>query len=149
MLRRRRPIPDVDSNQPARRALAERLAINSVVQGSAADLIKLAMVNIHKELRDATTTREAETEARPSREVSTEAQTPKSRITSANGHPPAPNHPEVKMLLQIHDELVFESPEHLAQDVKAFVTTRMEQAMHLSVPLKADAYIARNWFEGK
>jgi len=115
MLKRRRPIPDVDSNQPARRALAERLAINSVVQGSAADLIKLAMVNIHKEL-------------------------------GAGG---SPLFPDTKMLLQIHDELVFEAPESIAEQVKAFVTSRMESAMQLSVPLKADAYIARNWFEGK
>ncbi len=133
MLKRRRPIPDVDSNQPARRALAERLAINSVVQGSAADLIKLAMVNIHKELRDA----------------GTEESSTKSRVSTAATLASAPTSPEVKMLLQIHDELVFESPEPIANEVKAFVTTRMEQAMQLSVPLKADASIARNWFEGK
>jgi DNA polymerase-1 len=47
MLKRRRPIPDIDSNQPNRRSLAERMAINSVVQGSAADLIKLAMIDLH------------------------------------------------------------------------------------------------------
>ena len=62
MLKRRRPIPDVDSNQPARRALAERLAINSVVQGSAADLIKLAMVDIEGLLKSETATqRDSET----------------------------------------------------------------------------------------
>jgi DNA polymerase-1 len=134
MLKRRRPIPDVDSNQPARRALAERLAINSVVQGSAADLIKLAMVNIHKELQSANDAGAEESSTKP-------------RVSTAAT--PAPTSPEVKMLLQIHDELVFEAPEPIAQDVKAFVTSRMEQAMQLSVPLKADAYIARNWFEGK
>jgi DNA polymerase-1 len=114
MLKRRRPIPDVDSNQPARRALAERLAINSVVQGSAADLIKLAMVDLHRQM---------------------------SEVGSGKS--------EVKMLLQIHDELVFEAPENLAQQTRDLVVARMEGAMQLSVPLKADAYIAKNWFEGK
>jgi DNA polymerase-1 len=114
MLKRRRPIPDVDSNQPARRALAERLAINSVVQGSAADLIKLAMVNIHREM-------------------------------SAPGFAT----PGVKMLLQIHDELVFEAPESAAEEVRAFIVSRMESAMKLAVPLRADSSIGRNWFEGK
>ena len=50
MLKRRRPIADIDSNNPSRRSLAERMAINSVVQGSAADLIKLAMLDLHKRL---------------------------------------------------------------------------------------------------
>ncbi|HYE63925.1 MAG TPA: DNA polymerase I [Phycisphaerales bacterium] len=130
MLKRRRPIPDVDSNQPARRALAERLAINSVVQGSAADLIKLAMVNIHKEMQGG-------------------SGMPEVGINPASDSDFRLPTSDFKMLLQIHDELVFESPESIANDVKAFVTTRMEQAMQLSVPLKADAYIARNWFEGK
>jgi DNA polymerase-1 len=145
MLKRRRPIPDVDSNQPARRALAERLAINSVVQGSAADLIKLAMVNIHKELLG----------IRPSG-ASDGCQGWLGTPGTSPTEPPRPSgadeprlFPNTKMLLQIHDELVFEAPESIAEQVKSFVTTRMEHAMQLSVPLKADAYIARNWFEGK
>ena len=55
----------------------------------------------------------------------------------------------VKMLLQIHDELVFEAPESCADEVKSLVVDRMESAMTLSVPLVADASIATNWFEGK
>ena len=113
MLRRRRPIPEIDSGTPARRALAERLSINSVVQGSAADLIKLAMVRIHRRLKD---------EAKWS---------------------------ETRMLLQIHDELVFECPKEQAQEVRAMVVTEMESAMQLCVPLKVDAHIGVNWFEGK
>ncbi|MFZ4574957.1 MAG: DNA polymerase I [Phycisphaerales bacterium] len=113
MLRRRRPIPDIDSTNQQRRALAERLSINSVVQGSAADLIKLAMVNIHR------------------------------KVTTA------PEWSAAKMLLQIHDELVFECPREMAERVRAMVVEEMEGAMKLSVPLRADAHIGRDWFEGK
>jgi len=115
MLGRRRPITDTDSNNPSRRALAERLAINSVVQGSAADLIKLAMVDLHR------------------------------RLTTN----PVPDLAGVRMLLQIHDELVFEAPEEIAPAARDIIVHRMEQAMTLTVPLKADAYIAKNWHEGK
>ena len=55
----------------------------------------------------------------------------------------------VKMLLQIHDELVFEAPEASAEAVKSLVVERMESAMALSVPLVADASIASNWYDGK
>jgi DNA polymerase-1 len=113
MLRRRRPIPDISSRNVQRRSLAERLSINTVVQGSAADLIKLAMVNIHRRL---------------SRE---------------------PEWFGVKMLLQIHDELVFECPEEMADAVRAMVVSEMEGAMKLSVPLKVDSGVARDWFGGK
>ncbi len=132
MLKRRRPIPDVDSNQPARRALAERLAINSVVQGSAADLIKVAMVTIHKDILPLP--------EGGGRGVG---------ASNAQQNATRPLFPNTLMLLQIHDELVFEAPADIAEQVRDFVTTRMESAMQLSVPLKADAYIARNWFEGK
>ncbi len=115
ILGRRRPIPDVDSNVPARRALAERLAINSVVQGSAADLIKLAMVNIHRDLKAATD----------------------------------PALRETRLLLQIHDELVFEAPDDGAETVTAFVQERMQGALRLSVPLLVDAHHGKTWFEGK
>ena len=53
------------------------------------------------------------------------------------------------MLLQIHDELVFESPEPSAESAKDLIVERMEAAMELSVPLKADAGISTNWFEAK
>ena len=117
MLGRRRPIPDVDSNQPSRRALAERLAINSVVQGSAADLIKLAMVDLHQ------------------------------RIRTARGHAEDPLDGTL-MLLQIHDELVFECPRERADAVMSLVVGRMEAAMALSIPLKADAGWSESWFDG-
>ncbi len=113
IMKRRRPILDIESNVPARRAFAERIAINSVVQGSAADLIKLAMVNIQREI-DA-------------------GKAPKG----------------LKMLLQIHDELVFEVPTGAADAAKKLVVEKMENAMTLSVPLKVDANAGKNWFEGK
>ena len=116
MLGRRRPIPDIDSRNPSRRALAERLSINSVVQGSAADLIKIAMVDLSR------------------------------RFAQGQGGLPAG---AVRMLLQIHDELVFEVPEPLVPAAAALITQRMEQAMTLRVPLKADAHDASNWYEGK
>ena len=127
ILGRRRPIPEIESSNPSRRSLAERLAINSVVQGSAADLIKLAMVKIESELHPA-----------PDTTLVTPRHT--NAITNAN---------EIRMLLQIHDELVFEVPESRADEVKLFVSDRMQNAMSLKVPLKADASVGRNWFETK
>jgi DNA polymerase-1 len=122
MMKRRRPIVDIESNNPSRRALAERTAINSVVQGSAADLIKLAMVDLHARLSPA--------------------------AAHLRGGQPA-EIANVLMLLQIHDELVFECDEGDAERLKQMVTTRMQAAMTLAVPLIADAHIGKNWFEGK
>ncbi|MEM9167818.1 MAG: DNA polymerase I [Planctomycetota bacterium] len=122
MLKRRRPINDIDSNNPNRRALAERMAINSVVQGSAADLIKLAMLDLHARL------------------------SPNAAHRREGKQPAIPG---VRMLLQIHDELVFEADETDADEAKALVVDRMAAAMDLDVPLKVDASISRNWFEGK
>ena len=113
IMKRRRPIPEIESTNPQRRAFAERTAINSVVQGSAADLIKQAMVDIQAEM-DA-------------------ARAPEG----------------LKMLLQIHDELVFECPDAQVEKAKALVVAKMEGAMTLSVPLRVDANAGANWFEGK
>lgn len=126
MLGRRRPIPQIHARRPNERSLGERMAINSVVQGSAADLIKLAMLDLHTRL----------SEHAP-------------HLREAKGQAREPAIPGVKMLLQIHDELVFEAPEDRAEETRALVVERMEHAMTLRVPLKADASIARNWFEGK
>jgi DNA polymerase I len=128
MLKRRRPILDIDSTNPSRRAFAERTAINSVVQGSAADLIKLAMVEIQAEIASLSSTSR---ERKPA-----PAQSTSPLLTT-------------HMLLQIHDELVFECPAADAPQAKDHVVSRMENAMQLTVPLKADASIATNWFEGK
>ncbi len=116
MLGRRRAIEEIDARNPMRRALAERLAINSVVQGSAADLIKVAMIDLYGDLTGA---REGD---------------------ALFGS---------EMILQIHDELVFESPEGSGEAAKGRIVERMEGAMELKVPLKVDAHVATNWYEGK
>jgi DNA polymerase-1 len=122
MLHRRRNITDIDSNNPQRRALAERVAINSVVQGSAADMIKIAMVDLHRRLSP-----------------------PAAHLR--DGAPPEIE--GVRMLLQIHDELVFEADESTAEEAKALIVERMQSAMDLRVPLVVDASVAANWYEGK
>ncbi|MFM9995975.1 MAG: DNA polymerase I [Phycisphaerales bacterium] len=109
MLKRRRPIHDIDDPNPQRRALGERVAINSVVQGSAADLIKVAMVDLFHRFRDG----------------------------------------PVKMLLQIHDELVFEAPEGEAEAARRTIVDRMENCMSFAVPIRVDSHAAKNWYEGK
>ncbi|MDY7109001.1 MAG: DNA polymerase I [Planctomycetota bacterium] len=111
ILKRRRMIPEVEAKHPQQRALGERMAINTVVQGSAADLIKLAMIDLHRRLPDA--------------------------------------HPEARMLLQIHDELVFEAPEGEGEAVEAFVAGRMEAAMDLNVPLVVDTARSTSWIDAK
>jgi DNA polymerase-1 len=111
ILGRRRAIPEIGSSNGQTRQLGERLAINSVVQGSAADLIKLAMVNLHR------------------------------RIVSESL--------PMKMLLQIHDELVFESPADKADEAAAIIRHEMEHAMDLSVPLKVDIGAGPDWFNAK
>ena len=111
LLGRRRPIPEVHSAIISMRNYGERLAINSVVQGSAADLIKVAMVNIFQRLKK---------DRRPS-----------------------------KLLLQVHDELVFETPAASVETEAAMVREEMNRAMTLKVPLKVDIGWGTSWGEGK
>jgi len=105
-----RPVRGLKSSGPVRSA-AERIAVNSVIQGSAADLIKIAMIAIHRGL--------------PS--------------VSNSG----------RMLLQIHDELLFEVPDADLEPVREFVAQKMQGAMKLDVPLKVDVAIGKNWEEAK
>ena len=131
ILGRRRPITEIDSRQPNRRALAERMAINSVVQGSAADLIKLAMVRMHACLRPADALVE---------------------VGDGWSLPSGLRAGEVRMLLQIHDELVLEAPEDDVPDVARWMEGMMTgagDAMGLKVPLVVEAVWARDWFSGK
>ena len=111
VLGRRRAIPELQSSVHHTRALGERLAINSVVQGSAADLIKVAMVNVQRRID-------------------------RERLPA-------------KLLLQIHDELVLESPVELADAHAAIIREEMEGAMSLRVPLRADVGRGTDWMSAK
>ena len=107
---RRRDIKGIRSESSGRqRNLAERMAINTVIQGSAADLMKRAMINIHQRLKQGT-------------------------------H-------KAKMLLQIHDELVFEVPPEERRELEACVREEMESAAELVVPLKVEIKQGANWAE--
>ena len=108
---RRRAIPEIHSPNRNRQSQGERLAFNTVVQGSAADLIKAAMVNVQNRIE-------------------------------RDGLP-------LKLLLQIHDELVYETPEPLAENHAAIVRDEMEHAMELRVPLLTDVGIGDNWMSAK
>ena len=107
MFGRLRPITDLSSRNPAARGFAERTAINSPIQGAAADLIKLAMIRVDGKLRE----------------------------TSS----------EAVMLLQVHDELLFEVPVGAAETLGDMVKTEMENAGDLDVPLVVDVKAGRNW----
>jgi DNA polymerase-1 len=109
ILGRRRPIAGIRSTEGRQRNLPERTAINTVIQGSAADLIKKAMINIQSRI---------ESEKHPSR-----------------------------MLLQIHDELVFEVPAEQVDSLIELVKHEMEHAIPLDVPLVVDVSAGDNWLE--
>jgi DNA polymerase I len=104
---RTRPIPDINSKNANMRGFAERTAVNTPLQGTAADLIKLAMIQIDAELR---------------------ARKLKSR-----------------MLLQVHDELLFEVPENEIDTMREFVREKMENVHTLSVPLLVELGVGPNW----
>ncbi|MED5578804.1 MAG: DNA polymerase I [Nitrospinota bacterium] len=111
LLGRRRYIPDIDSrNQHLRRA-SERTAVNSVIQGSAADIIKKAMVDIFYKL--------------------------------------AKEKKQTKMLVQVHDELLFESPPNELDSSMDFVSQEMENAILLEVPVVVEVHSGKNWGELK
>jgi DNA polymerase-1 len=108
---RERPIPDINSRNPNSRGFAERTAVNSPLQGTAADLIKLAMVRIDAALQ-------------------------------------AGNH-QGAMLLQVHDELVFECPPKEVETLTKIVKREMEGACELEVPLVVDVGVGPNWRDAK
>lgn len=111
LLNRRRYLPEIMDRNFNIRSFAERTAMNTPIQGSAADIIKLAMVNMAQELK-------------------------KLNLRS-------------RMLLQVHDELVFEVPPEELEQMKALVPQVMESAIKLSVPLKADVSYGKSWYEAK
>jgi DNA polymerase-1 len=110
ILGRRRPIPELQSGDPVQRGFGERIAVNSPIQGSAADLIKVAMIDVSQRLHH--------------------------------------EMPHTKMILQVHDELIFEVPERELEEAKRLVKTVMETTgakLGLSVPLKVDLGTGHNW----
>ena len=111
ILGRRRRISDIKAKNPGRRAQAERLAVNTVIQGSAADLIKVAMVTIHRRI---------ESERLP-----------------------------VRMILQVHDELVFEVPTTEADKHAKWIAEEMVNAIRFDVPLKVDTKCGPSWLTDK
>jgi DNA polymerase-1 len=106
-----RPIPDIESRNPNQRGFAERTAINTPLQGTAADLIKLAMIALDRKLIE----RKLET----------------------------------RMVLQVHDELLFEVPANEAAEIEEFVRAEMEGVVKLNVPLVADLAFGANWRDMK
>ena len=109
VLGRRRYLKDINSQNAIVRGAAERNAVNAPIQGSAADIIKLAMISIQKELRN--------------------------------------KNWKSKMLLQVHDELVFDVPKTELTALKTMVKTKMENAFKIDVPLLVDIGVGANWLE--
>ena len=109
LLNRRRYLPELKSDNKNIRDFGERTAINMPIQGTAADLIKIAMIHIHK------------------------------RLTEEKW--------QSKMVLQIHDELVFDTPNDEADALAEMVIKEMESAIALTVPVKVDAGMGENWYE--
>lgn len=111
LLNRRRELPDIHSRNFNLRSFAERTAMNTPIQGSAADIIKLAMVKMAQKLKE--------------------------------------KNLESRMLLQVHDELIFEVPPHEVEMMCNIVAEVMENALPLDVPLKVDIHYGPSWYEAK
>ncbi len=109
VLGRRRYLKDINSRNAVVRGAAERNAVNAPIQGSAADIIKIAMINIHKKLHDGNF--------------------------------------KTKMLLQVHDELVFDVYKPELEEMKALIKTEMEGAFKMSVPLDVEVGVGDDWLE--
>ena len=109
LLGRKRPVWDIDSSNHLHREAAKRMAINMPIQGTSAEMIKLAMTSIYKSIIE--------------------------------------KKMESNMLLQIHDELVFESPKDELNELKDIVLDKMINAMSLSVPIEVDSGHGQSWYE--
>jgi DNA polymerase-1 len=111
MFGRRRPVPELTSKNFQIRSAAERVAVNLPIQGTAADILKRAMIDVHAGLKE--------------------------------------SHPRARMILTVHDELLFEAPSDQSDDVAAFVREKMSAAVVLKVPLDVDVGMGENWKEAK
>jgi len=115
MTGRRRLVPELLSKNGMIRQAAERETVNMPIQGTAADILKKAMIDVHAEL------------------------------ARYNASRPDPS----RMILTVHDELLFEAPEDSAKEVSALVRDVMEKAFPLNVPLTVDVGIGKNWNQAK
>lgn len=111
MLHRRRYLPEITSRNFNRRSFAERTAMNTPIQGSAADIIKKAMIEMDERLQQ--------------------------------------ENVQTRMLMQVHDELIFETPEDEIERLKTIVPAVMEHTVELSVPLKVDYAYGPTWYDAK
>ena len=111
ILGRKRAIHEITASAYMVRQLGERLAMNSPIQGSAADIIKLAMLKVYKELKE--------------------------------------KHPESRLILQVHDELIIETPDSETETIKELLVRNMENAMNLSVKLAAEVNTGHTWYDLK
>ncbi|MGQ9630988.1 MAG: DNA polymerase I [bacterium] len=108
ILGRRRYIPDINNKNYQMRSFAERTAINAPIQGSSADMIKVAMVNIHRRIKD---------------------------------------NPKIKMIMQVHDELIFEVAPDFVDEAKRQIVPQMRDAVKLNVPVRVDVGVGKNWLD--
>ena len=111
ILGRKRAIHEITASAYMVRQLGERLAMNSPIQGSAADIIKLAMLKVYSELKA--------------------------------------KHPDAKLILQVHDELIIEAPDSELDEIKELLVRNMESAMNLSVKLAAEVNTGHTWYDLK
>ncbi|MCL2860211.1 MAG: DNA polymerase I [Oscillospiraceae bacterium] len=111
LFNRRRPVPELNSNSYVVRQFGERVAMNTPIQGTAADIMKIAMINIYKELKKAGL--------------------------------------KAKIVLQVHDEIMVETPESEIEAVKQIIVKEMENAANLSVRLKVDLEQGTSWYDAK
>ena len=110
MYGRRRLVPELNSRNGQIRGAAERVAVNLPIQGSAADIMKRAMIEVHQALVQ---------------------------------------HPDTRMILTVHDELLFEVPRGRAEEMSEIVRERMQAAAELRVPLTVDVGVGDNWRDAK
>lgn len=111
LFHRRRYLPEINSKNFNLRSFAERTAMNTPIQGSAADILKMAMIEMNKRIKE--------------------------------------NNMQATMLLQVHDEVIFEVPEHEIEQLEKLVEEVMENTVKLSVPLKVDSSYGNSWYNAK
>jgi len=109
LFQRQRPIPEIQSRNATERQFGERIAINAPIQGTASDLIKIAMIDIHRELKA--------------------------------------RHAKAEMIIQVHDELIFDMPEEEDRELTPMIVEKMEKGTPLSVPVKVAVKRGSNWME--